>query len=179
MFLYFLFLPILMAQDSGVQKPPVWIKELLTVCKANGLVSAGALPTHTRDNRYEAAVSVYEAISNVEKGLTASERRLPQSMDGEFWWDLFSRGNLALDGALVELRPEYLKMINEADWLGLLQKARGFNARVGDLWFRDVAPILGYPSFPDVPKGHWASKATSHLKANGVLKGYKRGKFNE
>jgi hypothetical protein len=148
MFVCFFIASAVLSQDPGHQQPPEWIKELLKDSESRGFSTTGNGLTRRPMNRYEAAVNVFTAITNSDKELRRSEMRMPHSPDWNYWWQTFGEGRLPLGRALMELRPEFVKIVDEAEWQRQYWKAEGFKARAGDLWFRDAAPSLGYPSSP-------------------------------
>ncbi|MEZ0327501.1 MAG: S-layer homology domain-containing protein [Fimbriimonas sp.] len=159
---------------------PGWILQLEAEFKAVGLLVGypdGLGHGIHRVSRYESAVALYATVRSVDSCLTELEQRpgrltveiLPFFVEFQPRWKELTKAVTTLKRELDSL---------EADTPALLTLTSGFKARVGSLWFKHDAPKLGYPSFTDVPKGHWAARSISHLKAVGVLNGYPDGTFS-
>jgi hypothetical protein len=164
------FLPI---QENG----PTWIIDLVRQAETSGLLSRYLDGLHHGNpyTRYELAVKVYYAVHSAENVIKRLETD-PAVRPGFADWLAGPQLDWCLMGkAATELGRELTSIGTSVE--PLVKMTSTFKPRLGQLWFTTVAPAAGYPSFPDVPKGHWAAKSLSHLRAVGVINGYPTGKF--
>ena len=175
--MFFVALASVALSQSNVDDAPDWMWETLESFKAAGLlVDYSECIKHRTPSRYEAAVATYACVHNIDSLLVELSAK-SRELDGESWTRLHGSG--AKFTLLAKMSKDLSRELTSlgVDAAAFFQLASCLRVREGELWFRDQAPKLGCPSFSDVPKGHWAEQAMSHLKAVGVIQGYADGKW--
>jgi len=155
---------------------PDWVPAIIAELRSDGILVGYPPVLHPSKSRFEFAVGINAAYANtsnmifgMESGSPPSKQSIDYFIAKQNRWPKMIR--------VVDEFSEELKVLG-LDPARIEIEIAGFQPRIGELWFKYNAPDLGYPSFLDVPKDHWAAKAVSHLKAVGVLNGLPNGKFD-